>query len=204
MFRFFINSIKSCRESITGPEEHTQIESILEQKVIKNALKYIFLTRRWIKERIKPDSTWSHWLHLKHWVFLPKIGWVRRWSKGAVLAVFVSIVLPKRARWPPFFITFLSSPRLDTTVRKFSSEIYVRFFYQGITLIPRPWLFQISQKLNLIICFVIHCFEINTNKPIVTLNTVYFSNREDIALGNHALFLQTAYTLVSYLLISSR
>ena len=46
MFRFFINSIKSCGESITGPEEHTQIESILEHKVIKNALKYIFLTRR--------------------------------------------------------------------------------------------------------------------------------------------------------------
>ena len=129
MFRFFINSIKSCGESITGPEEHTQIESILEHKVIKNALKYIFLTRRGIKERIKSDSNWSHWLHLKHWVFLPKIGWVRRWSKGAVLAVFVSIVLPKRARWPPFFITFLSSPRLDTTVWKFSSEIYVRFFY---------------------------------------------------------------------------
>ena len=108
---FFINSIKSCGESIMGPEEHTQIESILEHKVIKNALKYIFLTRRWVKERIKSDSTWSHWLHLKHWVFLPKIGWVRRWSKGAVLAVFVSIVLPKRARWPPHFIIFLSSPR---------------------------------------------------------------------------------------------
>ena len=29
-----------------GPEEHTQIESTLEHKVIKNALKYIFLTRR--------------------------------------------------------------------------------------------------------------------------------------------------------------
>ena len=126
---FFINSIKSCGESITGPEEHTQIESILEHKVIKKALKYIFLTRRWIKERIKSDSTWSHWLHLKHWVSLPKIGWVRRWSKEAVLAVFVSIVLPKRARWPPFFITFLSSPRLDTIVWKFSSEFYVRLFW---------------------------------------------------------------------------
>ena len=126
---FFINLIKSCRESIMGPEEHTQIESILEHKVIKNALKYIFLTRRWIKDRIKSNSTWSHRLHLKHWVFLPKIGWVQRWSKGTVLAVFVSIVLPKRARWPPFFITCLSSPRLDTTVWKFSSEIYVRFFY---------------------------------------------------------------------------
>ena len=162
---FFINSIKSCGESIMGPEEHTQIESILEHKVIKKALKYIFLTRRWIKERIKSDSTWSHWLHLKYWVFLPKIGWVWRWSKGAVLAVFVSIVLPKRARWPPFFITVLSSPRLDTTVWKFPSEIYVRFFYQGITLMELRQSYWIPKGRQLVKTEIRKCVTCRVEGP---------------------------------------
>jgi len=61
-----------------------------------------------------------------------------------------------------------------------------------------------TESNNLIICFAIDSFEINTNKPIVTLNTVYSPNREKIALGNHALFVETAYTLVSYLLVSSK
>ena len=41
----------------------------------------------------------------------------------------------KRARWPPLFITFLSSSWLVTSVYQVLAKIYVRFFYYGITLI---------------------------------------------------------------------
>ena len=40
----------------------------------------------------------------------------------------------KRARWPPLFITFLSSSWLVTSVYQVLATIYVTFFYYGITL----------------------------------------------------------------------
>ena len=47
-------------------------------------------------------------------------------------------------------------------------------------------------------CFIIHCFEENNDKCIITLNTIYFRQAMfyftvcelDIALGNHALHAQ--------------
>ena len=40
----------------------------------------------------------------------------------------------KQARWPPLFITFLTSPCTVMTPYQVSSEIYGGFFYSGITL----------------------------------------------------------------------
>ena len=40
----------------------------------------------------------------------------------------------KQARWPPLFITFLTSPCTVMTPYQVSSEIYGGFFYPGITL----------------------------------------------------------------------
>ena len=71
---------------------------------------------------------------LKNLSFLSSFGLCAVFVKGSKIAVFVSIVTSKRARWPPLFITFLSSSWLVTSVYQVLSTIYVRFFYWGITL----------------------------------------------------------------------
>ena len=74
-----------------------------------------------------------HWKNLS---FLFSFGLRAVFVKGSKLAIFVSIVTSKRARWPPLFITFLSSSSLVTSVYQVLATIYVRFFYYGITLTP--------------------------------------------------------------------
>ena len=45
----------------------------------------------------------------------------------------------KQARWPPLFITFLTSPCTVMTPYQVSSEIYGGFFYSGITLMQHRY-----------------------------------------------------------------
>ena len=70
-----------------------------------------------------------------HWKIIALICCARRSPKVTLITVFVSIVVWKQARWPPFFITFLISPCLVTSTYQVSSEIYGGIFYWGITLI---------------------------------------------------------------------
>ena len=72
-----------------------------------------------------------HWKNLS---FLSSFGLRAVFVKRSKIAVFASIVTSKRARWPPLFISFLSSSWLVTSVYQVSYTIYVRFFYWGMTL----------------------------------------------------------------------
>ena len=57
------------------------------------------------------------------------ICYAQRSPKVTLITVFVSIVAWKQARWPPLFITFLTSPCLVTSTYLVSSEIYGGIFY---------------------------------------------------------------------------
>ena len=115
-----------------------QFNSTLERKVKTRALKSIFLVRKWINNTLKSNFVRYHMHHWKNLSFLSSFALRVVFVKGSKIAAFVSIVMSKRARWPPLFITFLSSSWLVTSVYQVSSTIYVRFFYWGVTLSAQP------------------------------------------------------------------
>ena len=129
MFSFLAILLNCTDWAITGRIARVQFNSTLERKVKTRALKGIFLVRKWINNTLKSDSVRYHVHHRKNLSFLSSSGLRAKLDKGSQIAVFVSIVTSKEARWPPIFITFLSSSRLVTSVYQVSSTIYVRFFY---------------------------------------------------------------------------
>ena len=134
MFSFLAILLNCTDWAITGRIARVQFNSTLERKVKTGALKGIFLVHEWLNNTFKSNSVQYHMHHRKHLSFLSSFGLSAVFVKGFKIAVFVSIVTSKRARWPPLFITFLSSSWLVTSVHQASSTIYVRFFYKGITL----------------------------------------------------------------------
>ena len=129
MFSFLAILLNCTDWAITGRIARVQFNSTLERKVKTGALKGIFLVCKWINNTIKSNSVRYHMHHRKNLSFLSSFGLRAVFVKGSKIAVFVSIVTSKRARWPPLFITFLSSSWLVTSVYQVWSTIYVRFFY---------------------------------------------------------------------------
>ena len=134
MFRFLAILLNCTDWAITGRIACAQFNSTLERKVKTRALKGTFLVRKWINNILKSNSVWYHMHHWKNLSFLSSFGLRAVFVKGSKIAVFVIIVTSQRARWPPLFITFLSSSWLVKSVYQVSSAICVRFFYYGITL----------------------------------------------------------------------
>ena len=126
MFSFLAILLNCTDWAIACRIMRVQFNSTLERKVKTRALKGIFLVRKWINNTLKSNSLPYHMHHWKYLSFLSSFGLRAVFVKGSKIAVFVSIVTSKRARWPPLFITFLSSSWRVTSV---SSTIYVRFFY---------------------------------------------------------------------------
>ena len=129
MFSFLAILLNCTDWAITGWIARVQFNSTLERKVKTRALKSIFMVRKWINNTLKSNSVRYHMHHWKNLSFLSSFGLRAVFVKGSKIAVFVSIVTSKRARWPPLFITFLSSSWLVSSVYQVSSTIYVRFFY---------------------------------------------------------------------------
>ena len=129
MFSFSAILLNCTDWAITCRIARVQCNSTLERKVKARALKGIFLVRKWINNTLKSNSVRYHMHHWKNISFLSSFGLRAVFVKGSKIAVFVSIVTSKRVRWPPLFITFLSSSWLVTSVYQVSSTIYVRFFY---------------------------------------------------------------------------
>ena len=126
----FLAILLNCTDrAITGRIARVQFNSTLERKIKTGALKGIFLVCKWINNTIKSNSLRYHMHHRKNLSFLSSFGLRAVFDKGSKIAVFLSILTSKRARWPPLFITFLSSSWLVTSVYQVSSTIYVRFFY---------------------------------------------------------------------------
>ena len=134
MFSFSAILLNCTDWAITCRIARVQFNSTLERKVKTRALKGIFLVRKWINNTLKANSVRYHMHHWKNLFFLSSFGRRVVFVKGSKIAVFVTIVTSKRARWPPLFVTFLSSSWLVTWVYQVSSTIYFRFFYEGITL----------------------------------------------------------------------
>ena len=129
MFSFLAILLNCTDWAITGQIARVKLNSTLERKIKTGALKGIFLVCKWINNTIKSNSVRYHMHHRKNLSFLSSFGLRVVFDKGSNIAVFLSIVTSKRARWPPLFITFLSSSWLVTSVYQVSSTIYVRFFY---------------------------------------------------------------------------
>ena len=129
MFSFLAILLNCTDWATTCRIARVQCNSTLECKVKTRALKGIFLVRKWINNTFKSNSVRYHMHHCKNLSFLSSFGLRAVFVKGSKIAVFVSIVTSKRARWPPLFIPFLSSSWLVTSVYQVSSTIYVRFFY---------------------------------------------------------------------------
>ena len=113
----FLAILLNCTDwAITGRIARVQFNSTLERKVKTGALKDIFLVCKWINNTMKPNFVPYHVHHRKNLSFLSSFGLRAVFVNGSKISVFVSIVTSKRARWPPFFITFLSSSWLVTSV----------------------------------------------------------------------------------------
>ena len=134
MFSFLAILLNCTDWAITCWIARVQFNSTLERKVKTRALKGIFLVRKWINNTLKSNSVRCHMHNRKNLSFLSSFALREVFVKGSKIAVFVSIVTSKRARWPPLFITFLSLSWFVTSVCQVLSTIYVRFFYWGITL----------------------------------------------------------------------
>jgi len=129
MFHFLAVLLNCTDWAITGRRACVQFNSTLEREVETRAFKGIFLVRRWINNTFRSNSVRYHMHHRKTLSFLSSFGLRTVFAKGSEMAVFVSIVTSKRARWPPLFLTFLSSSWLVTSVHQVSSTVYVGFFY---------------------------------------------------------------------------
>ena len=129
MFSFLAILLNCTDWAITGRIARVQFNSSLERKIKTWALKGIFLVFKWIKQYNKVKfCAIPHASSQKSLVFVSF--WAARgFDKGSKITVFLSIVTSKRARWPPLFITFLSSSWLVTSVYQVSSTIYDGFFY---------------------------------------------------------------------------
>ena len=134
MFSFLAILLNCTDWPITGRIARVQFNFTLERKVKTVALKGIFLVSKWINNTINSNSVRYHMHHRKNLSFMSSFGLRAVFVKVSKIALFVSIVTSKRARWPPLFTAFLSSSWLVTSVYQVSSTIYVRFFYYGITL----------------------------------------------------------------------
>ena len=121
MFSFLAILLKCTDWAITGWIAWVQFNSTLERKVKTGALKSIFLVCKWINNTIKSNSVRYHMHHRKNLSFLSSFALRTVFVKGSKIAVFVSIVASIRARWPPLFITFLSSSWFVTSVYQVSS-----------------------------------------------------------------------------------
>ena len=106
MFSFLAILLNCTDWAITGRIGRVQFNSTLERKVKTGALKGIFVVCKWINNTIKSNSVRYHMHHGKNLSFLSSFGLRAVFVKGSKIAVFVSIVRSKRARWPPLFITF--------------------------------------------------------------------------------------------------
>ena len=129
MFSFLAILLNCTDWAITCRIARVQFNSTLECKVKTRELKGIFLVRKWINNTLKSNSVRYHMHHWKNLSFLSSFGLRAVFVKWSKIAIFVSIVTSKRARWPPLFITFLSSSWLVSSVYQVSSKVYVRFFY---------------------------------------------------------------------------
>ena len=129
MFSFLAILLNCTDWAITGQIARIQFNSTLECKVKTRALKGIFLERKGISNTLKWNSVHYPMHHWKNLSFLSSFGVRAKLDKGSGIAVFVSIVMWKRARWPSLFIALLSSSWLVTSVYQVWSTIYVRFFY---------------------------------------------------------------------------
>ena len=109
LFSFLAILLNCTDRDITCRIARVQFNSTLKRKVKTRALKSIFLVRKWINNTLKSNSVRYHMHHWKNLSFLSSFGLRAVFVKGSKIAVFVSIVTSKRARWPPLFITFLSS-----------------------------------------------------------------------------------------------
>ena len=147
MFSFLAILLNCTDWAIAGRKARVQFNSTLERKVKTRTLKGIFLVRKWINNPLKSNSVWCHMNHRKNLFLLSSFALPAVFVKVSLIAVFVSIVTSKRARWPPLFITFLSSSWLVTSVYQVLAKIYVRFFYYGITL-KISTLFVVSHDLS--------------------------------------------------------
>ena len=106
--RSFLTILLNCADwAIMGPTALTKIKSTLERKVKTRAKKGIFLVCKWINNTFNSNSVQYHMHHRKNLSFLSSFGLRGVFAEGSWIAVFVSIVTSKRARWPPLFITFL-------------------------------------------------------------------------------------------------
>ena len=112
MFSFLAVLLNCTDWAITGRIARVQFNSTFQRKVKPRALKGIFLVRKWINNSLKSNSVRSHMHHRKNLSFLSSFGLPAVFVKGFKIAVFVSIVTSKRARWTPtfyyFFIIFLT------------------------------------------------------------------------------------------------
>ena len=106
MFSFLAILLNCTDWAITCRIASVQFNSTLEGKVKTRALKGIFMVRKWINNTLKSNSVRYHMHHWKNLSFLSSFGLREVFVKGSKIAVFVSIVTSKRARWPPLFITF--------------------------------------------------------------------------------------------------
>ena len=167
MFSFLAILLNWMDWPITGRKARVQFYSTLERKVKTRALKGIFLVRKSINNTLKSNSVRYHMHHRKNISFLSSFGLPAVFVKGSKIAVFVSIVTSKRARWPPLFIIFLSCSWLVTSVYQVSSAIYVRFFYYGIIL-------RVGIKIHWSLCSVV---ELPRRGPMVLLNMISKAKR---------------------------
>ena len=148
MFSFLAILLNCTDWAITGRIACAQFNSTLEHKEKTRALQGIFLVRKWINNTLKSNSVRYHMHHWKNLSFLSSFGLRTVFVKGSKIAVFVSIVTSKRVRWPPLFITFLSSSRLVTSVYQVSGAD-PGFFLGGGALVSC----STSTPINHIVCF---------------------------------------------------
>ena len=104
MFSFLAILLNCTDWAITGQIARVKLNSTLERKIKTGALKGIFLVCKWINNTIKSNSVRYHMHHRKNLSFLSSFGLRTVFDKGSKIAVFLSIVTSKWARWPPVFL----------------------------------------------------------------------------------------------------
>lgn len=112
---------------VVQSSHHTQVKSLLECEVLTRHSNTCFI---YVREL---TVEWHQPLRsIRDYIYKNRAKFVQHWGRAAIvkvaqIAVVVSIVPWKRARWTPFLITFLSSPWRVATECEASSEIYDKF-----------------------------------------------------------------------------
>ena len=83
MFSFLAILLNCTDWAITGRIAHVQFNSTLKRKIIKGALKGIFLVCMWINNAIKSNSVRYHMYHRKNLSFLSSFGLPAVFVKGS-------------------------------------------------------------------------------------------------------------------------